>query len=397
MEKKVPEGWGWKRLGDLITYRKGRKPDILLEQKDEGDLPYLTAGYFRTGTPKNFVPLDYHSSCVRCDLNDIVLIWDGSNAGDVFKGLTGVLASTMIKIEPKVQQFLPNFAFLFLKTQFQTLKSQTTGSSIPHISKSVFENLKVPLPPLETQRKIVAILEKAEETKRLRMQADELTNQLLQSVFLEMFGDPVKNPKGWEIVKLEKLLRNSILNGLYLPKDKYVKNGGIEMVHMSDAFYGIVKRGNLKQVNINEKEIEKYNVDYNDILIARRSLNYEGSAKPCRVHRSSKPIVFESSLIKLSPDQNKILPTYLYYYLNDERARKVFVFKYVTKSTISGINQNGLKKIDILVPPIELQQKFVQIVEKVESMRQKQLQSQQQTNNLFNALMQKAFKGELTL
>lgn len=198
----MPEGWEWKRLGYLITYKKGRKPDILLEQKDEGDLPYLTAGYFRTGTPKNFVPLDYHSSCVRCDLNDIVLIWDGSNAGDVFKCLNGVVASTMIKIEPNVQQFLPNFAFLFLKTQFQTLKSRTTGSSIPHISKSVFENLKVPLPHLKTQRKIVAILEKADETKRLRMQANELTDQLLQSVFLEMFGDPAKNPKRWEIYKL---------------------------------------------------------------------------------------------------------------------------------------------------------------------------------------------------
>lgn len=100
------------------------------------------------------------------------------------------------------ERLLKTYAHFFLKTQFQTLNEHTNGSSIPHVSKSLFDNTRIPLPPLPTQRRIVSILEKAEETKKLRAQADELTDRLLQSVFLEMFGGPVRNPKGWEIKTL---------------------------------------------------------------------------------------------------------------------------------------------------------------------------------------------------
>ena len=71
--------------------------------------------------------------------------------------------------------------------------------------------------PLERQKKIVAILVKSEETTRLRAQADELTDRLLQSVFLEMFGDPVRNPNGWATEKLGEVLSEDPQNGLYKP------------------------------------------------------------------------------------------------------------------------------------------------------------------------------------
>src|SRR5450759_1008020 len=193
----LPEGWEWKKLGEVIKYKKGRKPAILLDQEIEGSLQYLTAEYFRTGTSENFVPKEEISKCISCSAQDIILIWDGSNAGDIFNGLNGVVASTMVKIEPK-ENLLHTYAHFFLKTQFQNFKEHTNGSSIPHVNKSSFDNTIIPLPPLPTQRRIASILEKAEETKRLRAQADELMNKLLQNLFMEMFGDPVRNPKGWE-------------------------------------------------------------------------------------------------------------------------------------------------------------------------------------------------------
>ena len=388
MEKKLPEGWEWKRLGDLITYKKGRKPDILLEQKDEGGLPYLTAGYFRTGTPKNFVPLDYHSSCVRCDLNDIVLIWDGSNAGDVFKGLTGVLASTMIKIEPKVQQFLPNFAFLFLKTQFQTLKSRTTGSSIPHISKSVFENLKVPLPPLETQRKIVAILEKADETKRLRMQADELTNQLLQSVFLEMFGDPVKNPKGWEVKTLGDIC-TLIKDGPHVSPN-YVEEG-VPFITVHNIIKGFFDLCNVKYISKEDHTefCKRCKPERGDVLYSKGGTT--GFAKRVDVEFEFS-IWVHLALLKFPKD--RINPIFLETCLNSNYC-KVQAKRYTRGIANRDLVLGQMAKIKIIVPPLSIQQKFAQIIEKVEAMQQNQKQSRQEINNLFNALMQKAFKGEL--
>jgi type I restriction enzyme S subunit len=380
MEKKLPAGWAWKRLGDLITYKKGRKPDILLEQKDEGDLPYLTAGYFRTGTPKNFVPLDYHSSCVRCDLNDIVLIWDGSNAGDVFKGLTGVLASTMIKIEPKVQQFLPNFAFLFLKTQFQTLKSRTTGSSIPHISKSVFENLKIPLPSLE-QRRIVAILAKADETRRLRVQADELTNQLLQSVFLEMFGDPAKNPKRWEIYKLQDVseIRSGVTKGRKLAGKPVVSVPYLRVANVQDGYLDL---NEIKTIEVLLSDVDKYALLEGDVLLT------EGG-DPDKLGRGA---VLHDEIPNC---KEYLVPEFLSMLIGSAYGKMYFLKSAKQTTGIATINSTQLKKFPVLVPPTGLQKKFAHIVEKVEAMRQNQKQSRQEIDNLFNALMQKAFKGEL--
>ena len=393
MGKKLPEGWEWKRLGDLITYKKGRKPDILFEQKDEGGLPYLTAGYFRTGAPKNFVPVDCHSSCVRCNLNDIVLIWDGSNAGDVFKGLNGVVASTMIKIEPKVQQFLPNFAFFFLKTQFQTLKSQTTGSSIPHISKLIFENLKVFLPPIETQRKIVTILEKAEETKKLRMQADEFTSQLFQSVFLEMFGDPVKNPKGWEIYKLQDVaeIRSGVTKGRKLVGKPVVSVPYLRVANVQDGYLDL---NEIKAIEVLLSDVSKYALLEGDVLLTEGG-DPDKLGRGAVLHNEIPNCIHQNHIFRVRVNKECLVPEFLSMLIGSAYGKTYFLKSAKQTTGIATINSTQLKKFPVLAPPTELQQKFAQIVEKVEAMRQNQKQSQQEIYNLFNALMQKAFAGEL--
>ncbi len=408
----LPEGWEVVDLPEIVFFQEG--PGVRKHQFATEGIKLLNVGNLvdnelildntDTYISKEEATTKYKHFLV--DEGDLIIASSGIKVNYFHKKIAFAKRENLplcmntstirFKVLNKNQLSIKYFRY-FLMTNFFTKQVQfhITGSAQLNFGPSHLEKMRVILPPIEIQNKIVLIFEKAEELKRLRAQADELTNKLLQSVFLEMFGDPVKNSKGWEVIKLQNLLNKPIMNGLYLSRDKYVKNGGIEMVHMSDAFYGIVKRGNLKQVNINKNEINKYNVDYNDILIARRSLNYEGSAKPCRIPNSNEPLVFESSLIKLSPDKNRVLPTYLYYYLNNEDVRKAYVFKYVTKSTISGINQSGLNRIDIIVPSLDIQQKFARVVEKVESMRQSQSQSKQQIEDLFSALMQKAFRGDL--
>jgi len=229
---------------------------------------------------------------------------------------------------------------------------------------------KIPLPPLEEQRRIAAILDKADGVRRKRKEAIRLTEELLKSTFLEMFGDPVTNPKGWRKISLGELLAEPLQNGAYFPKERYVEApDGVEMVHMSDAFYNFVERGNLKRVQVTSEEFEKYKLIPNDVLIARRSLNYEGSAKPCLISETAQPLIFESSLIRVRLNAEVIDSFFFFSYMLEPRARSAYVFPNVTKSTISGINQAGLKRISVLAPPMSI--------------------------NLFNSLLQRAFRGEL--
>src|SRR5690606_9411569 len=119
-----------------------------------------------------------------------------------------------------------------------------------------------------------------------------------QSIFLDMFGDPATNPKDWNMKLLQEVLLSKTQNGHYLPKENYSEKG-VAMIHMSDAFYGIAQLNNVKRVLVSEKEIEKFKLQNTDILLARRSLNYEGAAKPCLIPISIEPLIYESSLIRL--------------------------------------------------------------------------------------------------
>ena len=248
------------------------------------------------------------------------------------------------------------------------IDAEQRGGTQKFVSLTVLRNALIPYPPIEEQRRIAEILDRADAIRRKRQEAIQLTEELLRSAFLEMFGDPVTNPKGWEMVSLGKLLAEPLQNGAYFEKDRYVQNDtGTEMVHMSDAFYGVVKRGNLKQVCLTPAEIEKYGLNSSDILIARRSLNYEGSAKPCLIPATQDPLIFESSLIRVRLRQDIIDPIFFFSYMLQPRARETYVFPHVTKSTISGINQAGLQRVQVLVPPIAIQRNYRSFYERISS------------------------------
>ena len=271
-----------------------------------------------------------------------------------------------------------------------------TGTALKQLPVGNLKRIKIPLPPLEEQRRIAAILDKADGVRRKRKEAIRLTEELLRSTFLEMFGDPVTNPKGWRKISLGELLAEPLQNGAYFPKERYVEApDGVEMVHMSDAFYNFVERGQLKRVQVTSEESEKYKLIPNDVLIARRSLNYEGSAKPCLISEADQPLIFESSLIRVRLNAEVIDSFFFFSYMLEPRARSAYVFPNVTKSTISGINQAGLRRISVLVPPMSNQKKYRDIYKKILGTQSNYQKDYENIDNLFNSLLQRAFRGEL--
>ena len=165
---------------------------------------------------------------------------------------------------------------------------------------------------------------------------------------------------------------------------------------MSDAFYEKVKRGNLKRVSISQSDIEKYKLTSDDILIARRSLTYEGAAKPCLIGNSKEPLIFESSLIRVRVNQELLDSVFFYFYLSLPSVRQTYLFPNVTKSTISGINQAGLKRVEIILPPVDLQRRFREVYGKVGELKNGyEFKNLKESENLFNSLLQRAFRGEL--
>jgi len=166
---RIPKEWKVVRLGDIITYKKGRKPVVLFDKKEPNTLPYLTADNLRTGIFTQWAREE--DDVVKVNEDDLLLIWDGFYCGDSFTGFKGILSSTMIKIEPKKPNLDKRYLYYFLKTRFKILNSQIAGMYLKHVSKFVFESLRVPLPSLAEQRKIAEILSSVD--KRLKIERNE--------------------------------------------------------------------------------------------------------------------------------------------------------------------------------------------------------------------------------
>lgn len=369
----------------------------VLKIKDVSDL-----GEFR-GSFHSFVDSDLADAHAdkQLRIGDVLILNAAHNADYV--------GSKTYRVQPSVVGALPTGEWLIIRSReprldpgfaFHWMNCTGTRKNIQHMVKGIHlypkdvARLRIPLPPLPEQRRIVRILDKAAALRALRRIALGQLDTLTQSIFRDMFGDLSAGEPRFPVRPLETVVARSLQNGAYFPKEAYCTEGGVEMVHMSDAFHDVVVRGGLKRVACDNADISKYSINNLDILVARRSLNYEGAAKPCLIPESNNPLIFESSFIRITPRVDIVTVTYLYHYLNDDRVRRKFVFPLVTQSTISGISQSNLARVPVAVPAIALQQEFGRRVSAVKRMETVQHGALETQDALFATLQQRAFQGK---
>ncbi len=269
--------------------------------------------------------------------------------------------------------------------------SRSTGANLPRLSPKVLETFKIPLPPLEEQRRIAAILDKADGVRRKRKEAIRLTEELLKSTFLEMFGDPVTNPKGWEIVKLGSLVVGQLNNGIFKKNHEY--GGDTPVVWVKELFSGYtIDCSESRTLTPTDEEVKKFGLTKGDILFCRSSLNREGIGFNNVFDGMDFSALFECHIIRVSLNQRKVNSIFLNYLLRFPGLRKQIIAKANTV-TMSTIGQSEIKKIEFYLPPKELQDKFEIFLRKIATNRTKL--ENKESENLFNSLLQRAFRGEL--
>ncbi|MBM4241838.1 MAG: restriction endonuclease subunit S [Euryarchaeota archaeon] len=294
----------------------------------------------------------------------------------------------------QINSIIPNkeivdsvFLYYVIKRMRPYLENIASNAVVPLLNKNDFSKVKIALPPLETQKKIVEILERAEKLKEWRAEADELTDTLFNSYFLDIFGDPIKNPNNFKTESLKDLCQLKS-GGTPSRKNKEFFNGDIPWITTIALGPKYIDRKDAVEYITNEA-IEKSAtklIPKHSILVGVRVGVGKASINKCDICTNQDII----SLINIDKRLNKeFLLQILRYY---ER----FFESQIRGATIKGITSSILKDLKIILPPIELQNQFGTIVENIEKIKGTQKQSKQQINDLFNALMQKAFKGELT-
>lgn len=267
--------------------------------------------------------------------------------------------STEFYVLRPAERVLSEFIFYFVRQPSFRAKAKANFSGTAgqqRVPKGFLEGFLIPLPPLEEQRRIIDILKRADSIRRLRQQALETTRALIPALFVDMFGDPATNPKGWEVVTLGRLISDGPQNGLYKHASAYGEGTPILRI---DAFYdGVVTEiGSLRRLRLEAGEVAKYQLKENDLVINRvNSPEYLG--KTAIVPELSEPIVFESNMMRFSVDAGIVDPRFLIQYLQSGFVKEQILGKAKHAINQSSINQQDVKSFLVPLPPIALQRCF---------------------------------------
>jgi type I restriction enzyme S subunit len=234
-------------------------------------------------------------------------------------------------------------------------------------------------------------LDKADEIIRKRKEAIALTEQLQKSIFLDMFGDPVINPKGWEVVQLSKIadFENGDRSSNY-PSGKDIIENGILFLNTKNIVNNQLNLG-IKQYISEEKfnSLTRGKLKKGDLLITLR-----GTLGNCCIFESEYRTGFINAQMMIIRVKPNISNKFIHALLTSKQLNN-FLQMIGNGAAIPQLTAKQIKELGVYNPPIELQNKFSDFIEKITKLKEKHYQNLQESENLFNSLLQKAFKGEL--
>jgi type I restriction enzyme S subunit len=271
------------------------------------------------------------------------------------------------------------------------------GATRAKLTKGDALTIPIPVPPLPEQKRIAAILDKADSLRRKNQQAIQLADKFLRAVFLDLFGDPVTNPKAWDVKQLKEGVL-SIKSGWSANGESIPCNSEqLGVLKISAVTSGVFKASENKYVPSETIPKNKALIfpKKGDLLFSRANTR-ELVAATCIVPESNDNVFLPDKLWKVETNKEKLLPEFLHYSIQQPRFRDLLTSQATgTSGSMLNISKAKFEESDIIFPDIRSQKKFAEIYWKIQKVFSKLNQSSVYSFDGFNSLSQKAFAGEL--
>lgn len=376
----------FEKLKGTLEYTKGKKP-TLIEYSNEDTLPYLSAEYLRNNKLESYVDKKNIDSKYHCNSDDLLIIWDGSNSGEVFMGKPGILSSTMAKLKIKDKKYTNKYLYYFLKQKFSILNEKVTGAAIPHLNKAVLENLEIYSATQSEQQEIVQVLDTMSNIIRLREECISHAQDLIPVLFQEMFKNCENNT-----ILLSSIC--DIKGGKRLPSGEKLIDAKTEHPYLRVTNF---KNQNIDMNDIKYitedvyKKISRYVITTGDIYISiAGTIGLVGDI-PNELNNAN----LTENAARLIIDKKKVNKKYLIYCLNS-----TFLQQQIKEATVGvGVPKLALSRIGTLkiyLPDIKIQEQFAQKAIEIESYIKEQHEELNNARQMFQSLLHHAFTGELT-
>lgn len=307
-----------------------------------------------------------------------------------YKGSFGAFCKV---IRPK--GIYPFYLKHFFKTPYyrQSIESSVQGANINNLKKRDLEELQILVPKsLTDQKRIAQVLTDCEELITKRKESIALLDELIKSTFLEMFGDPVRNEKGWKKTVLSKVCMK-ITDGTH--HSPPIQDKGIPYItakHISENNLDFWSKPWFISINDHKSIFSRCNPEKGDVLYIKDGAT---TGKSC-INTYDFEFSLLSSVALLKPEKSLILKEYLNSWLNNPIVKQKIISK-MSGGAIKRLTLKKIKDIQILLPPLQIQNQFATIVEKVEETKKLYESHLTELENLYGRLSQDAFKGKLDL
>ena len=374
-----------KRLGDIATYINGYafKP----EQWDTNGKPIIRIQNLNN----NLAEFNYYNGDINekyiVNKGDILISWSASIGVYEWQNEEALLNQHIFKVDfNKIninKQYFKYVVGIALERAMQFMH----GSTMKHITKKYFDDIIIPIPSLSVQYEVVDVLNKSQQLIDKRKEQIEALDELVKSQFIEMFGDPFRNPKAWKIKYYEEIC-NCITDGEHSTPRRC--DEGIYLLSARNVLNHSLQLNDVDYIDEEEyKRIAKRIIpEENDILVS-----CSGSVgRVCKVPKDMKfQMVRSVAILKLNEDINA---TFMEWLIDSNYTQKQ-ILQSVNQSSQANLFQGKIRKLKAIVPPIELQNNFENFVKQIDKLKFEMENSLKELENNFNSLMQRAFKGEL--
>lgn len=397
--------WPTSTLGDVCEIVSGATPKTGNPDFWGGDVSWVTpkdlSGLehkYLTDTPRKITAEGFKSCSASMLPIDSVLFSSRAPIGLVAINKIPVCTNQGFKsMVPREGHISPDYLYWWLRIHRDVIQGKGRGATFKEVSKKIVQEIQIPLPPLTEQKRIAGILDTADALRIKRRETLAQLENLIQSTFLNMFGDPVTNPMGWEKATLGELAVTKPNNGVFRKNPDYSESRdlGLPVVWVAELFRGnMIDTSNSRRLEATAKEIDKYGLRCGDILFCRSSLKLDGIAFNNVYLGKTNQALFECHLIRISPKTDICDPMFLNLQLRSAPMRAVLKLKSKT-ATMTTIDQRALSSVEVVLPPLDIQLSYAAVVDSVERQKVRQHAHLDELDTLFASLQSRAFRGDL--
>ena len=319
-----------------------------------------------------------------CEADTVIIGRKGSINNPIYVEEPFWNVDTAFGLSAKREILMPRYLYYFCQYfDFERLNKAVT---IPSLTKSDLLKIELKLPTIETQKKIVDRLIKVEQIIQLKKRELQKLDTLVKSRFAEMFGDPIQNPYNWSIKSLLEM--GYCKNGMNF----HTGDSGIELYCLGVGDfknYSIIDgTDQLSKISLNEMPPEESMLQNGDIVFVRSNGNKDLVGRCVLVYPHDVQTTYSGFCIRYRLTSREVNKNYLLRVLKTDSMRKQMTGR---GANIQNLNQKTLATLNIPIPPIELQNQFADFVASIDKSKSKIQKSLQETQLLFDSLMQKYF------